>query len=201
MFKPGHNILHCRLLWVLFLGYSLVLAANPAQASEHITGTALTNPMNHLLDHRGNTVDIKNYKNKYLLVYFGYTHCADVCPTGLQIISYAMQLLAEQARHVIPVFITLDPARDTTAILGEYVGFFHPAMVGMSGSEQEIKEIATVFGVRFYKAMPEKSQQYYIVYHTADTFLIDPKGNLLHKFPDTTLSDDMAMEIRKILAP
>ena len=93
-----------------------------------------------LTDHTGKKVTDEDYRGKFMLIAFGYTYCPDVCPTGLQAMSVAMDSLGEQADWVQPIFITIDPERDTPEVMKEYVAAFHPSLIGLTGTPQQIAE-------------------------------------------------------------
>ena len=93
-----------------------------------------------LTDHTGKKVTDEDYRGKFMLIAFGYTYCPDVCPTGLQTMSVVMDLLGEQADWVQPIFITIDPERDTPEVMKEYVAAFHPSLIGLTGTPQQIAQ-------------------------------------------------------------
>ena len=102
-----------------------------------------------LIDHTGQTVTEENFDDRYLLVYFGYAYCPDVCPTELLIMGQAVDELGDLSDEVQPLFITVDPARDTVAALAEYVPAFHPRLVGLTGSEAQIHDAAKAYRVYY----------------------------------------------------
>ena len=106
-----------------------------------------------LIDHSGRSVDASTYLGKFLLVFFGFANCPDVCPTTLGDIAQAMELLGPDAGKIQPLFISLDPERDSMAILAEYVRAFHPAIVGLTGTAAQIKAAAASYQV-FYEKVP-----------------------------------------------
>jgi len=128
-----------------------------------------------LTDHNGNKVTDKTYRGKYLLVYFGYTFCPDLCPTALQNITEALDELGEEADKIKVLFITIDPERDKEENLKEYVGAFHPNIVGLTGSEKQIAEVAEKYGVT-YSRSENMDEGYYFMEHTNLVFILDPEG-------------------------
>lgn len=144
-----------------------------------------------LTDHTGTAVTDKDYRGKFILIAFGYTFCPDICPTGLQGMSRAMDLLGEQADWVRPVFITIDPERDTPVALTNYVAAFHPKMIGLTGTPQQIARAAEVFHVRYVKSVPVKDatgdtsrgdDEDYSMSHTTAIYLVGTDGRGLAVF-------------------
>jgi len=153
-----------------------------------------------LQDHLGNTVRDSDYQDNFQLITFGYTSCPDICPTTLQVISGTMKRLGEREDLVQPLFITVDPQRDTAEILNQYVGYFHPGIVGLTGTQSMIDRVSSQFKVRVEKEYPDSAApEVYTVNHTAGTYLIAPGGQFLKKFAYGTTSVDMAAGIAHFL--
>ncbi len=155
-----------------------------------------------LVDHTARTVTDKDFQGRFMLVYFGYTYCPDVCPTGLQAMSDAIDMLGAAGRHVQPVFITVDPERDTVTALADYVEAFHPRLLGLTGTAARIKAAAKAYGVRYFKLYyPDSDEDNadYAVHHTAFTYLIGPDGRGLKVFPHGVWPEDMARDIRHFI--
>lgn len=143
-----------------------------------------------LVDHNGKNVTDRDYLGQYLLVFFGYTYCPDVCPTGLTNISEALDLLGPDAEKVTPLFITIDPARDTPEHLKEYVENFHPRMVGLTGTEAQVAAAAKSYSARYIKMDDgDGDPETYFMGHTSTTFMTDPKG-----LPIISLERDVSPE-------
>jgi len=123
-------------------------------------------------DADGNIVRGTDFAGKWLLVYFGYSHCADLCPTGLSVLANALEQIGPAAEHIQPLFITVDPERDNGAVLRSFPRAFDPRMVGLGGSVDEIKTAAEVFGISIRKVMQGDSD--YVVDHTSSYTLVDP---------------------------
>jgi len=126
-------------------------------------------------------VSDKDFAGKYLLVYFGYTNCPDMCPTGLQSMSRALDMLKTDADKVQPLFITVDPARDTPARLKEYDSAFHPKVIGLTGSAEQIAAVAKEYQVYYEKG---EGEQDYEVDHSSLIYLMDPSGKLVTTFEE-----------------
>lgn len=129
-----------------------------------------------LVDHRGRKVTEKDYLGKWQLVFFGFTYCPDVCPTTLATVSEAMDILGEDADKVTPIFITVDPERDTPKVLAEYVTAFHPSLVGLTGNAEQIKSAAEAFRVYYAKAPQESASEEYLMGHSSFVYLMTPEG-------------------------
>ena len=130
------------------------------------------------------------------LVYFGYTHCPDVCPTGLQDMADAIQTLGPLGERVTPVFVTVDPERDPPKVMSDYVAFFHPRMVGITPTEEELKVMGKAWRVKYAKV--DVPGHDYLMDHTAAIFLVDPAGEIAGRFPHNLPSDKLADRIRGV---
>lgn len=147
-------------------------------------------------------VSLKDYRGKLVLVYFGYTFCPDICPTSLAATAEGLKLLKpEEAARVAMIFISVDPERDTPARLKEYVEFFHPSMVGVTGKPEDLAEIAKRYGVFYAKQKVATAGNGYVVDHSADTYVVAPDGQLVGKIAHATPPNEVAAEIRKRLNP
>ena len=154
-----------------------------------------------LTDHTGTVRTEKDFHGKMMLIYFGYTYCPDVCPTALQIMSVALQNLGGKAETVTPVFITVDPERDTVKHLGDYVKNFHVRMVGLTGSAEQIKQAAKVYRVYYRKAKPASGDppKDYLMDHSSVVYLMDREGRYITHFTHRSPSEDIEAAIRKYL--
>jgi len=161
------------------------------------TGVAAIGGPFSLVDHTGRRVSEADFRGKHELIYFGYTFCPDVCPTELAVMSQALDLLGDQASKVTPIFITVDPARDTVPVMAEYRQHFHPSLVALTGSEAEIAAAAKAFRVYFAKA--GEDDENYLLDHSSFVFLMDEAGRYLTHFGPNTSADVMARRIRELL--
>src|SRR5262245_31517169 len=116
------------------------------------SGVALVGGPFELVSHKGQPVTDKDFRGKYMLVSFGYTYCPDVCPTELQVISTALDELGNKAKDIQPIFITIDPERDTIAALSQYMQSFHPSYIGLTGSPEAIAKAAKAYRVYYAKS-------------------------------------------------
>ncbi|TGX53300.1 SCO family protein [Sphingomonas gei] len=139
-----------------------------------------------LVDQDGKAVRDVDFAGKYRIVYFGYTYCPDVCPTDMAKIGQAMKLLDKQAPRVaekiVPIFITVDPERDTPAVIKQFVANFHPSIVGLTGSPQAIAAVAKSYAV-YFKKQPPGPGGGYMVDHLAVAFLMGPHGEPITSLP------------------
>jgi protein SCO1/2 len=145
-------------------------------------------------------VSLKDYRGKLVLVYFGYTYCPDICPTSLAATAEGLkQLTPEELARVAMIFISVDPKRDTPERLKEYAEFFHPAIVGVTGTAETIAEIARRYGVFYAEQKVDTAGGGYVVDHSSDTFVIAPGGQLVAKIAHATPPDQVVVAIRKHL--
>lgn len=140
-----------------------------------------------LTDQNGRRVSSDAFAGKYRIVYFGYTFCPDVCPVDLQLISAALrqfeQSSPQRAARVVPIFISTDPARDAPAVLREFAGNFHPRLVALTGSRDEVGRVARAHGVYFEARPPERGAQGYLVDHNRIAVLYGPEGEPIAILP------------------
>jgi protein SCO1 len=176
----------------------MLAAHQPGQQGES-TGKALISGPFSLVDATGRHVTDKDFAGKPMLVYFGYTSCPDVCPAGLQIISAALDKLGDTAAGLTPIFITLDPEHDTPAVMGEYVKSFHPRIIGLTGSADEIAAVAKAYRIYYKKVADKRDPTRYSVDHSSFIYLMDGKGELVKHFPHTVGVDQLAAELAKAL--
>ena len=153
-----------------------------------------------LVDQDGKSRSEADFKGEHMLIYFGYTYCPDVCPTALSDMGLALNELGDVAAKVRPVFITVDPSRDTPERLKPYVANFHPRMVGLTGSEQAVTAAAKAYRVYFAKSKTEAAPGEYLMDHTSIIYLMSPDGRYLTHFGHGTSIETMAERIRDNLS-
>ena len=151
-----------------------------------------------LTTHEGRTVTDGELHGRHLLVFFGYTHCPDVCPTSLLTVAQVLELLGAAAERVQPVFITVDPARDTPEVLAAFVSHFDPRILGLTGPEAMIERVAKGYRVK-YERRPAERDGFYTVDHTASMFHIGPSGEYLGRFGYETPAEGIAARLRAAL--
>jgi protein SCO1/2 len=167
--------------------------------NELMSGTAAVGGEFTLSDPAGRRVALADFRGQLVLLYFGYAGCPDVCPSDLAIVGQSLRTLGAAGDEVQPVFITLDPERDTPAVLREYAAAFHPRMVALTGTEREIRRVATDYKVSFEK-VPLPGTRTYLIDHTAYTFLLDRDGRFVSLFPPGTPPERMLVMLREQLA-
>ena len=169
---------------------ALVLAAcHPAaparQETPPLAGARIGGPF-ALVDQNGRATTNATFAGKYRIMYFGYTFCPDVCPTDVAVIGNAVKLLEKNdpalGARVVPVFVTVDPARDTPAVLKQFVSAFHPRMIGLTGSADAVAQAAKVYAI-FYSRGDAAPGGGYLVNHSRQAYLMDPQGKPLALLP------------------
>ncbi len=151
-----------------------------------------------LLDQHGQAWSLASARGKVVLLTFGYTHCPDICPATLANLSAALAELGNDRGAVTPVFVSLDPVRDTSLHLSIYLANFDAAMVGLTGTEGEVRSVAQRYRVK-YEARDGGPNLGVTIDHTAFVYLIDPQGRLRYLFPHTTPPDRLAGGVRQLL--
>lgn len=162
------------------------------------SGEALIGGPFELTDQNGNAVTDQTFKGKLMLIYFGFTFCPDACPTALGVMSAALDKLDVAADRVVPMLITVDPERDTAPVLKDYVSNFHPRMMGLTGTPEQIAKVAKAYRV-FYAKAPGAAPDEYLMDHTLLIYLMDGEGKYLKFFGPDATPDQIAEEIRKHL--
>ncbi len=162
-----------------------------------ITGAEFAKALS-LTDHTGKQRNLSDFKGKVVALFFGYTHCPDVCPTTMFDLKNAMKLLGEQSNQVQVLFVTVDPERDTQAVLAQFVPAFDARFIGLRGSLQETKDTLASFKV-FYAKVPDKSNDDYTVDHSAGTYVFDKEGKVRLYMNYGEKSADMASDFKKLM--
>jgi cytochrome oxidase Cu insertion factor (SCO1/SenC/PrrC family) len=211
--EARYGITMARRLGVAFIGLALacVLSA-PLAATEAadpsptelieglLSGRAPVGGPFELIDQTGHRRTDADFRGKLVVLYFGYTYCPDVCPTELQSISLALDKLGAAADAVQPVFITVDPERDTPARLAEFVASFHPRLIGLTGSLADIKKTAIAYRT-FFARNSATAPGEYSVDHTGFIYLVGKDGRYLGFLPPGVSPDEIADAIRIRLKP
>lgn len=152
-----------------------------------------------LTDHTGQKRTMADYKGKAVVLFFGYTQCPDICPTTLATMRDTVGLLGKDAERVQVLFVTVDPARDTQAVLAQYAPWFHPSFVGLYGDETATLALAKEFKV-FFAKQPGKEPGSYSVDHTASSYAFDPQGRLRLTIRHGETPDRIAADLKLLLA-
>ena len=188
-----------RAIALLLLALLPAACSAPADAPPPLQGARIGGPFT-LVDQDGRTVTDRSFAGKYRIVYFGYTFCPDVCPTDAQHIGAALRLV-EQAdpkagAKIVPIFITVDPARDTPAVLKAFTAAFHPRMVGLTGSAEAIAAVAKAYAVYFKKGAVTPNGGY-MMDHSSVAYLMDPDGKPLALLPVEQAPEAVAAELKR----
>lgn len=163
-------------------------ATAPAPVAGSTVGGAFA-----LTDHNGQAVTNESWPGKHKLVFFGFTHCPDICPAALDKMTAALNTLGDKAKNVQPLFITIDPARDNAETMKAYLGNYHPSIVGLTGTEAQIKQVEEAYKV--YAAKVDTGTPVYTMAHSSFVFLMSPDDELLEIYRDTDPADQMAEKI------
>src|SRR5205823_889985 len=186
---------------LVILGAGLLLALAHRDAPRGAAGTLLASAIGgpfRLVDQNGNTVTDADLKGKWSLVYFGYTHCPDACPTALNDIAIALDQLGPKREAVRSVFITVDPERDTPEVLKDYVASFDAQILALSGSPEEIARAAKAYRV-YYAKRPEPWGDYSMD-HSSVIYVMDPEGRFTASFTHQSTPEEIAERLKKLLA-
>jgi cytochrome oxidase Cu insertion factor (SCO1/SenC/PrrC family) len=200
-----------RKLAALLAVICLVIGSQPGRAAQSAEERAAAQLMDDLMygratvggpftltDQTGRRRSDAEFRGKLLMVYFGYTYCPDICPADLQQIGLAVERLGEAGAAVQPLFITIDPTRDTPEVLAQYVPSFHPRLLGLTGTADEIAAVAREYKVVYTKYQPPDGGPY-LMDHTGFVYIIDPTGKYRGFFPPGTPEDRMREMINGIL--
>ncbi len=199
--KPFKIISACLLFIALaYLGIDILYPPTPKTVtSVQSSGKSAIGGPFTLINMDGREITEQNLLGKYSLIYFGFTNCPDICPTSLQTIALAMaEIDPKQAESLQPIFITLDPERDTADLLKEYVTYFHPSFWGLGGSDTQVKAAAKAYRV-YYKVQEHESGESYAVDHSGYLYFMNPKGEFITHFSHDTSVAQMVEKLQKIL--
>ncbi|MCS6786765.1 MAG: SCO family protein [Thiobacillaceae bacterium] len=185
---------------VLALAWGCERAAAPAgYRGTDITGADFGRRLEGLRDHDGRPRRLEDFRGKAVVLFFGYTHCPDVCPTTLSDLAQALKLMPpELAARVQVLFVTVDPERDTPELLKGFVTYFHPSFLGLHGSPEAVAQAAREFKVS-YRRHVEPGASDYLIDHTAGSFVIDPAGRLRLYLPYAHPPQDIAHDLTTLL--
>lgn len=144
-------------------------------------------------------VDSHGFRGKLMLVFFGYVHCPDVCPTSLAAMNEVLNgMTPEERARIQPILISVDPERDTPEALKNYAAYFHPSLIGVTGTPEQIAALAKAFGAGYVK-QPARPDGSYAVDHSANTYLVGKDGRLAATLPYGAAANDLRAAIRKAL--
>ena len=199
--SPRFVIAAAVLAGLVILGAGVFLAldmrGNPRGAGGTVLANAIGGPF-QLTDQNGKMVTDADLKGKWSLIYFGYTHCPDACPTALNDISIALDELGPKRAEVRPVFITVDPERDTSQVLKSYVTAFDAPILALTGTPEEIAQAAK--GYRVYYAKHPEADGDYSMDHSSVIYVMDPQGRFTASFTHESAPEQIAERLKKLLS-
>jgi len=177
----------------------VMLPGEETDFPQRSSGAALIGGPFELVKHDGSTVTNETFKGELMLIYFGFTFCPDVCPTELQIMSTALDLVGEDAAQVRPILISIDPERDTVEAMAQYVAHFHPQMTGLTGTPDQIATAAKAYRIYYQRVEDPSSNAAYTMDHSSIVYLMDKEGQFITHFGPGTKPEKMAETIRAAL--
>lgn len=182
------------------VGVALLVFNTETPGSRVVTsGKALVGGPFELVGKDGKTVTDQDFRGRHMLVFFGFTHCPDICPAELQVMAAAVEDLGADADKVVPIFISVDPERDTPEAVTAYVENFGPSFVGLTGSPEAIAEAAKAYRVTYRKFQDESMGDNYSVDHSSLVYLMGPDGEYITHIPYGTPADKMTETLRRYL--
>jgi cytochrome oxidase Cu insertion factor (SCO1/SenC/PrrC family) len=175
---------------LLATGGALVMRAltPPQEAKMTSVGEANIRSVFSLTDHTGRAVTEADYAGRWQLVFFGFTHCPDICPTTLAYMASVLDLLGPEAGRMAPLFVTVDPERDTVPVMAEYVAAFHPRLVGLTGTEAQVAAAAESFKTWYERMEDEAAPHGYMMAHAGHIYLMRPDGKFEAVFQESDQS-------------
>jgi protein SCO1/2 len=192
------------LFLTLILSWLVIFASGCSKQPVHWNATDITGIMApltfNLTDEHDRAVTGKDYRGHIVLLYFGYTFCPDVCPQTLTRLATALNSLGKQADDVQVLFVSVDPNRDTPAVLNKYVRYFSPRIIGLTGTQSQLKAVTKRYRVAYSygKGYPDK-KSYYEVNHSASIYVFDPKGNARLLIDQQETSDQIAADLKQLI--
>ena len=194
-----------RVLLCMLILYSVLADLHNTAAKEtvgEIKGGKSTvfQEVDFTLDSPEGALSLEDLRGNVVLLFFGFTSCADVCPISLATISHAFSYLNDnELKMSRSLFISLDPERDTLERLKKYTGYFHPNIIGVTGTIKELNMVTDIYGVKFEKKESPDSALGYVIYHSSKIFVIDPQGQLRKTFPHNIEAQLLVQQIRSLL--
>lgn len=195
--------MHVRLLFIVIIAFAVgglaAVLMRPGASGPEMRKALIGGPFT-LTNQDGQRVTDRDFRGKFMLVTFGYTACPDVCPAELQTMANALDQLGGKAEKVNPIFITIDPERDTAAQMGSYVKNFNERFVGLTGTAEEIKQAARAYRVFYARSEQTSSALGYLMDHSAFIYLMNPQGEYVTHFSYATPPEKIAAAVEKAIA-
>ncbi|MDE1463071.1 SCO family protein [Spartinivicinus poritis] len=188
---------------ILFVSLALVMLSGcsptePATASNNSLALGKLAPDFTLQSSQG-PISLTDFKGKGVVLFFGYTNCPDVCPTGLSTLTQALKQLPKTTQQQLqPIFITLDPTVDTPTRLAEYLHYFHPNLIGLSSNQQTLKQVTQAYHVT-YKRQPQPNSEFDFIQHTAYFYLISSTGKLNQYLPHQSSIENLKQALTMLV--
>jgi cytochrome oxidase Cu insertion factor (SCO1/SenC/PrrC family) len=186
------------ILVAIILGALALTTLKPQQPG---SGTALIGGPFTMLNQKGETVTDKTYLGQYTLLFFGFTNCGDVCPAELQVMAAALTEMGATSDKITPIFVTVDPERDTPQVMADYVKNFYPRLQGLTGTPEQVATFAKVYHIYYQKVPNPKDATDYEMDHSSILYLMGPDGKFLKHFPYTTDAKVLAEGLKRVLQP
>lgn len=187
------------LVFAIGIGYYVSTYIQPPKPTAQETGNALLGGDFKLTSHKGIPVDTKRFRGKYLIVYFGYSFCPDICPTALENMSEALRKLADVGNKIQPLFVTVDPERDTVHQLATYMQSFHPRFLALTGSKQAVESAMKSYRVFAQKYNGGATKDDYLVDHSSIIYIMGPDGRYVTHFSHLTPGEEIAFKMREVI--
>ncbi len=183
------------LLMLVITGISLLATreSTPSLPADSASGKASIGGAFTLIDRNGNSISDSEFRGKIMMVFFGFTHCPDVCPLTLATYTSTLELLGDKASLVAPVFITIDPARDTPERLKEFLANFDPRIIGLTGTEAQIKDVAALYKTYY------SEEQGGMMNHSALIYIMGKDGAYIEHFPHTIAPEKLTKALLEVV--
>jgi len=192
-----------KVLWLLAIAAAVTFAVFWIWFDQSNTRTSVEEPafeaVFELTDHRGVVRTQEDFAGRWMLVFFGFTNCPDICPTTLSEVAAVMDGLGDDAGQVQPIFITVDPERDTPMALAEYVPLFDSGLIGLTGTPDQIKRTSQSFPIFYDRIEEAAAPDGYTMSHTSHLFLFDSQAGFADSWPYSTAAEEILADIQERL--
>ncbi len=178
------------LIVILAAGIATIIIHLPHAYYGSVINPASTAPDFSLTDQNGQTFSLSSLRGKYVLLYFGYTHCTNECPATMAILAQVRRTLAQQAGQVQVVFVSTDPANDTPQAVGEFLNRFDPSFIGVTGTQAQLQPVWAAYGVTVLNGGET---------HSSYVYLIDPAGNLIMTYPFPSTAEGISSDLKRLI--